>query len=237
MASTSTPRSLATRRWVVRCCNASIVARTMLCGLVEPRLFVRISRTPAHSSTARTGPPAITPVPVAAGLRRTRPAPWSPTISCGIVPPVSGTSIARRRMMEVPLTGGTIPHEIVGDRAACERHFHHAPARGFHGFAHRLAHFVGLAGRDADPSLSIADGDQRVEPEAPAPLDDLGDAVDRDHVLDETVAFALALTAVAALTAAPPAPPATATASAASPTPASSPPTPARGPLLHRRRL
>src|SRR2546425_418803 len=75
----------------------------MLCGLVEPRLFVRISRTPAHSSTARTGPPAITPVPVAAGLRRTRPAPWSPTISCGIVPPVSGTSIMRRRAASTAL--------------------------------------------------------------------------------------------------------------------------------------
>src|SRR5881398_1146509 len=97
MASTSTPRSLATRRCVVRCCSASSVARTMLWGLVEPRLFVRMSRTPAHSSTARTGPPAITPVPVAAGFNRTQPAPWSPMISCGIVPPVSGTSIIRRR--------------------------------------------------------------------------------------------------------------------------------------------
>src|SRR2546422_630431 len=80
-----------------------MVARTMLCGLVEPRLFVRISRTPAHSSTARTGPPAITPVPVAAGFKSTRPAPWSPTISCGMVPPVSGTSIMRRRAASTAL--------------------------------------------------------------------------------------------------------------------------------------
>src|SRR5204862_502455 len=63
MASSSTPRSLATRRAVVRCCSASNVPRTMLCGLVEPRLLVRMSRTPAHSSTARTGPPALTPAP------------------------------------------------------------------------------------------------------------------------------------------------------------------------------
>src|SRR6267378_2744062 len=63
MASSSTPRSLATRRAVVRCWRPSSVARTMLCGLVEPRLLVRMSRTPAHSSTARTGPPAMTPVP------------------------------------------------------------------------------------------------------------------------------------------------------------------------------
>ena len=47
---------------------------------------------PAHSSTARTGPPAMTPVPVAAGFSSTRPAPCSPTISCGIVRPVGGSS-------------------------------------------------------------------------------------------------------------------------------------------------
>src|SRR5260370_84899 len=35
----------------------------MLRGLVEPRLFARMSRIPAHSSTARTGPRAITPGP------------------------------------------------------------------------------------------------------------------------------------------------------------------------------
>ena len=33
---------------------------------------------PAHSTSARTGPPAITPVPGAAGLSSTRPAPASP---------------------------------------------------------------------------------------------------------------------------------------------------------------
>src|SRR5207253_10021536 len=48
----------------------------------------------------------------------------------------------------------------------------------------------------ADPSLPIADGHERVEPEAPAALDDFGDAVDRDHVLDETIPFALPLATV-----------------------------------------
>src|SRR6267143_6895860 len=103
MASSSTPRSLATRRGVVRRLSPSIVARTMLCGLVEPRLLVRMSRTPAHSSTARTGPPAITPVPDAAGLRSTRPAPWWPIISWGIVPPVSGISTMLRRAASTAL--------------------------------------------------------------------------------------------------------------------------------------
>jgi len=66
--STSIWRSRAACRTEIMELSASIVARTMLCGLVEPRLLVRMSVIPAHSSTARTGPPAMTPVPVAAGL-------------------------------------------------------------------------------------------------------------------------------------------------------------------------
>src|SRR5437899_2041342 len=50
----------------------------MLCGLVEPRLLVRMSRTPAHSSTARTGPPAITPVPDAEAQHAPRRFPRAP---------------------------------------------------------------------------------------------------------------------------------------------------------------
>ena len=46
---------------------------------------------PASSSTARTPPPAITPVPGAAGLRNTRPAPKQPVVSCVIVAPCFGT--------------------------------------------------------------------------------------------------------------------------------------------------
>ncbi len=40
-----------------------MVALTTLQGLLERRHFVRISLMPATSITARTGPPAITPVP------------------------------------------------------------------------------------------------------------------------------------------------------------------------------
>ena len=46
---------------------------------------------PAHSSTARTGPPAITPVPGAAGRRSTTPAAFSPWTGCGMVPWMRGT--------------------------------------------------------------------------------------------------------------------------------------------------
>ena len=52
---------------------------------------------PAHSMTARTAPPAITPAPGAAGFISTLPAPCWPTISCGIVPPVSGMLTMLRR--------------------------------------------------------------------------------------------------------------------------------------------
>jgi hypothetical protein len=54
-----------------------MVALTTLQGLLDLRALVRISLMPAASTTARTGPPAITPVPGAAGLSSTLPAPYS----------------------------------------------------------------------------------------------------------------------------------------------------------------
>src|SRR5947207_3036583 len=91
------PRSRATCSTVVNCARPSIAARTMLCGFVEPRLFVRMSLMPTHSMTARTAPPAITPAPGAAGFIQTLPAPCRPVTSCGIVEPVSGTCTRLRR--------------------------------------------------------------------------------------------------------------------------------------------
>src|SRR5687767_14302608 len=58
--------------------SASKVARTTLCGFVEPNTLVRTSFTPTACITARTAPPAITPVPSEAGFTSTRPAPYSP---------------------------------------------------------------------------------------------------------------------------------------------------------------
>src|SRR6185369_1845888 len=51
--------------------RASNVALTTFPGLVVPSDFVRMLATPTDSSTARTGPPAITPVPSAAGFNST----------------------------------------------------------------------------------------------------------------------------------------------------------------------
>ena len=75
----------------------------MLIWFEEPIDLDRMSLMPAHSTRARTGPPAITPVPGAAGLRSTTPAPASPTISCGIVEPIIGTSNILRRASSTPL--------------------------------------------------------------------------------------------------------------------------------------
>ena len=44
-------------------CSAATVACTMLIALSEPSDLLSTSWMPAHSSTARTGPPAMTPVP------------------------------------------------------------------------------------------------------------------------------------------------------------------------------
>jgi hypothetical protein len=52
-----------------------------------------MSLIPAASITARTGPPAMTPVPGAAGFSSTTPAPSSPITSWGIVVFMSGTWI------------------------------------------------------------------------------------------------------------------------------------------------
>src|SRR3989442_1463569 len=118
---------------------------------------------------------------------------------------------ARRGGLQEHAPRAVVAHDLVRNGAARERDLHHLAARRLDGLAHRLAHFIRLAGRDAHPALPVADRDQRVEAEAPASLHDLGDAVDRDHVLDQAVALALALALVAPrappATAAPPRPP------------------------------
>src|SRR5207247_7999981 len=89
---TSRPLSLATSSGRRRPRRPATAACTMLIGLPEPRDLERMSLIPAASTTARTGPPAMTPVPGAAGFSSTTPAPSSPSTWWGIVVPMSGTS-------------------------------------------------------------------------------------------------------------------------------------------------
>ena len=58
---------------------------------------------PAASTTARTAPPAITPVPGAAGFISTRPAPASPMVSWGTVVPERVTVIMFFLAASMPL--------------------------------------------------------------------------------------------------------------------------------------
>src|SRR4030095_8598645 len=73
--------------------NASMVALSTLCGLFVPSVLVSTSWTPAASSTGRTAPPAMTPVPREGGFREKRAAPNCPVISHGMVVSLRGTKI------------------------------------------------------------------------------------------------------------------------------------------------
>src|SRR6185437_3615096 len=87
-----TPASVsATCSGVRRPCRPATVALTRLIGFCEPSDLERMSWMPASSSTARTPPPAMTPVPGEAGLRKTRPEPKMPVVEWVIVEPCLGT--------------------------------------------------------------------------------------------------------------------------------------------------
>src|SRR5215210_617607 len=90
-ASTGSPRREATVSGCSSIFRASTVAWTMLIWFDEPSDLLSTSWMPAHSRTARTGPPAMTPVPGAAGRSSTTPAAFSPCTGCGIVPWIRGT--------------------------------------------------------------------------------------------------------------------------------------------------
>ena len=106
-----------------------MVARTALIGLLLPSDLVSTSLTPAASSTARTPPPAITPVPGAAGFNSTRDAPKSARISWGMVVPIRGTRMTFLRGVVGALADG-IGHltGLAGsgaDHAVAIAHDHH----------------------------------------------------------------------------------------------------------------
>src|SRR5579863_252761 len=83
--STAIPRISATAFLSRNCSSALIVALTTLWGLCDPIDLVSTLGIPAACTTARTGPPAITPVPSGAGLSSTMPLPNRPSTWCGMV--------------------------------------------------------------------------------------------------------------------------------------------------------
>ncbi len=103
ISSTVLPRSSAIS-WAVRIdCSASMVARTVLMGLLVPIDLVRMSLMPESSITARMAPPEITPVPGAAGLSMILAAPHLWRTSWGMVVPTIGTLIMFRFAISTPL--------------------------------------------------------------------------------------------------------------------------------------
>src|SRR6266487_1599593 len=78
------------------------VALTTFAALLEPRDLVRMSRTPADSSTARTVLPTMMPVPGDAGRRSTRAPPYAQKTSCGMVASLSDTGTICRRASSPP---------------------------------------------------------------------------------------------------------------------------------------
>jgi len=85
------------------CLRASSVALTTLAGLPEPSDLARRSLMPAASTTARTPPPAMRPVPGEAGRSNTRPPPNWPMTSWGMVLPRSETGSRCLRAASVAL--------------------------------------------------------------------------------------------------------------------------------------
>src|SRR5438105_4643091 len=88
--------------------------------------------------------------------------------------------------------------DVVMKRAAlAQRHAGQVALGGFGCLADRLGHFARLAVTEAGAALLVANHDQRCETEA---LDDLGDAIDVDELVDElAVALFPAFTSAAAL--------------------------------------
>src|SRR5262245_10893973 len=66
------------------------VARTVLNGFPRPSVLEIMLCAPTSSTTARTAPPAIIPVPSTAGFSRTCSPPNNPCTSWGIVPDLRG---------------------------------------------------------------------------------------------------------------------------------------------------
>lgn len=87
-------------------------------------------------------------------------------------------------------------NDFVRDRSAGHRDRDHVAPRSVDSLAYGLRNFVCLSGSKSDATLTVSDRDERVEGETTSALHDLGDAIDRDHVLDE-LASAITATTVA----------------------------------------
>src|SRR5215217_4066339 len=83
-------RATSSGRWTA--CRPATVARATLMWLAEPSDLHSTSWMPASSRMTRAAPPAMTPVPGAAGFISKRPAPVTPRTGWVIVLPARATS-------------------------------------------------------------------------------------------------------------------------------------------------
>src|SRR6476620_1278168 len=90
-ARSSPRRNRMTSSGFLSCVRPSSVARTVLNGVPRPNVLEMMLWAPASSTTARTAPPAMMPVPSTAGFKRTCSPPNRPWTSCGMVPDLSVT--------------------------------------------------------------------------------------------------------------------------------------------------
>ena len=114
-----------------------------------------MSWTPADSITARTAPPAITPVPSRPGLSITA------ARAEATDDRVRDRRAPHRDPEQVALRAWSTPFEIADGTSRA------------------------LPDTETDPTVAVADDDQRGEREVLAALDDLGHPVDVDHPLPE----------------------------------------------------
>src|SRR5262249_23181325 len=155
-SSIGSPRRAATSSGRCRSLSAATVACTTLMALSLPNDLARMSCTPAHSSTARAAPPAITPVPGLAGRNSTTPA------------------AARPGRRHPPPPGGCPTRHRVSGAPADQRHPEEALARLLDALGNRGRDFLGLAVADADHAVAVTHDDQSGEAESPPTLDHLG---------------------------------------------------------------
>src|SRR5690606_37059484 len=83
--------------------------------------------------------------------------------------------------------GAVLADHGVVQRAVLQGHLEQAAAGLFHGLLDGDRHFAGLALAHADAAVAVADHGQRGEAHGAAALDDLADAVDRDHLFTHAV--------------------------------------------------
>jgi hypothetical protein len=80
-----------------------------------------------------------------------------------------------------------LTEHVVVNRPLLQRDLEHIATGGLHGLLHRHRHFPRLALAHADSAVTVTNHGQRCKAEDATTLHDFGNAVDRDHLLAQTV--------------------------------------------------